>query len=213
MLWPNNMSEEGRLLVIQWLDEMQEKDEKTLTHSLIVARICYQISGFLHFGEEVARQFYLAGLLHDLGAITGAADLPSEFSFERDARRKQIEVHVQSGLDLVQELRPYWVRNFVMLEGAISSHHERQDGGGFPKGLRNTEIPSVARMIAVAEDLEMWINPKSKLYIGSAKLAVQLLKTRSDQGVLDSFFVHPLMHMLSERNFNFTYTYNRESFN
>jgi HD-GYP domain-containing protein (c-di-GMP phosphodiesterase class II) len=37
------------------------------------------------------------------------------------------------------------------LAESILAHHESWDGSGYPKGLKNNEIPKLARIIAVAK--------------------------------------------------------------
>jgi HD-GYP domain-containing protein (c-di-GMP phosphodiesterase class II) len=36
----------------------------------------------------------------------------------------------------------------------VRSHHERWDGGGYPRGLRGVEIPLAARIFAVADSFD-----------------------------------------------------------
>jgi hypothetical protein len=39
----------------------------------------------------------------------------------------------------------------IQLSAAIAAHHERWDGGGYPHGLKQQEIPIAARVVAVAD--------------------------------------------------------------
>ncbi|HCP15682.1 MAG TPA: hypothetical protein DIT32_08040 [Peptococcaceae bacterium] len=41
---------------------------------------------------------------------------------------------------------------------AVLFHHERWDGTGYPKGLREKEIPIAARIIALADSYDTMIN-------------------------------------------------------
>ncbi|MGI6235742.1 MAG: HD-GYP domain-containing protein, partial [Christensenellales bacterium] len=41
-----------------------------------------------------------------------------------------------------------------MMREAVQSHHERYDGSGFPEGKRMTDIPFLARILAVADILD-----------------------------------------------------------
>lgn len=44
-----------------------------------------------------------------------------------------------------------WIELKKHMSVAISAHHERWDGKGYPKGLQGEEIPFEARIIAVAD--------------------------------------------------------------
>jgi HD-GYP domain-containing protein (c-di-GMP phosphodiesterase class II) len=39
----------------------------------------------------------------------------------------------------------------TLVAEAVRTHHERWNGGGYPDGLKATEIPPVARILAVAD--------------------------------------------------------------
>lgn len=36
----------------------------------------------------------------------------------------------------------------------VASHHERWDGEGYPRGLRSTEIPFLARIVGIAQTFD-----------------------------------------------------------
>ena len=57
--------------------------------------------------------------------------------------------HPSIGAQIVSPIR--------FLAGAVEivqSHHERWDGGGYPKGLRADEIPLAARVFAIADSFD-----------------------------------------------------------
>ncbi len=100
----------------------------------------------MHLSASAQQQVYYAGLLHDIGKI-GVCDkvlhkrgplLPDEW--------KQIQAHVQIGHELVGHIGEMWEVAQVVLH-----HHERFDGTGYPNGLKGTQIPIGARVVAVTD--------------------------------------------------------------
>jgi HD-GYP domain-containing protein (c-di-GMP phosphodiesterase class II) len=60
--------------------------------------------------------------------------------------RKQIEKHTVAGYEFCARL------GFMPAELAvIRSHHERLDGGGYPDGLKENDIPQLVRILSVAD--------------------------------------------------------------
>jgi response regulator RpfG family c-di-GMP phosphodiesterase len=43
---------------------------------------------------------------------------------------------------------------FAVFGPIIRHHHERWDGGGYPDGLRHTEIPIGARVVALVDEFD-----------------------------------------------------------
>ena len=91
----------------------------------------------------------LGAVLHDVGKI----GIPDSVLLKPAAltaqQRAVIETHVVIGdqmlapLDLLESVRPI-----------VLHHHERWDGAGYPHGLAGTEIPLLARIVAVADSIE-----------------------------------------------------------
>jgi putative two-component system response regulator len=92
----------------------------------------------------------LGAILHDVGKI-GIPDriLLKPGAFEGD-EREQMQRHPVIGdellapLDLLASSRP-----------VIRHHHERWDGAGYPDGLAGEAIPAGARIVAVADAIEV----------------------------------------------------------
>ncbi|MDD3853647.1 MAG: HD domain-containing protein [Syntrophomonadaceae bacterium] len=101
-------------------------------HAYRVAAIVRLLGKKLGLDYEEQRQLLAAAWLHDIGRqIDGE---------ESD------EAHPLAGADCLPE-----TDEFEAIRQAILYHHERYNGTGFPEGLAHTDIPWLARIIAVAD--------------------------------------------------------------
>jgi HD-GYP domain-containing protein (c-di-GMP phosphodiesterase class II) len=95
--------------------------------------------------ENLARGAYL----HDIGKL-GIPDRillkPGLLTVEE---RKLMQRHVQIGFDVVKGIDFLSEASEIVL-----MHHERYDGGGYPRGLRGSEILLGARIFAIADTLD-----------------------------------------------------------
>ncbi len=88
----------------------------------------------------------LLGLLHDIGKIGVPADIwtkPGPLSAEEWAIVKR---HPEIGYRIASA-----APELAHIAYGILTHHERWDGGGYPRGLSGTAIPRAARMVAIAD--------------------------------------------------------------
>jgi HD-GYP domain-containing protein (c-di-GMP phosphodiesterase class II) len=122
------------------------RDSATEGHSRRVARMAGVIAEQLGLPRGQVRLIEQAAALHDVGKI-GVADAilskPGPLSEEewREMRR-----HPRLGYDIVQG-----IETLGSVAEIIHSHHERYEGGGYPRGLRGEEIPYGARIFAVVD--------------------------------------------------------------
>ena len=78
----------------------------------------------------------------------------------------------------------------VEARGAQRQHHERLDGSGYPRGLRGQEIPLLARMMGLAQTLEVFAaleGPRAAL--GPAARTFRQHLGRPDIAILADFFL------------------------
>jgi putative nucleotidyltransferase with HDIG domain len=122
------------------------KDPYTCGHSDRVARVAVRLAQELGCPEETVRTVYLAGLLHDVGKIgidDGVLRKPGKLT---PAEFEHIKSHVRVGHNILKDLS-----QLGSILPVVLHHHESWDGTGYPANLAADEIPSLARIVAVAD--------------------------------------------------------------
>src|SRR5262249_17387940 len=121
----------------------------TYGHSERVARVAVELGRELGVAEEELSDFYLAGLLHDVGKIGVKDTVLAKTEALTEQEFDELKRHVSVGYTIRRELRQ--IRN--LLPGVLHPH-ERSDGTGSPDGLSGQAIPLLARILAVADAYE-----------------------------------------------------------
>jgi HD-GYP domain-containing protein (c-di-GMP phosphodiesterase class II) len=115
-------------------------------HSREVAEVAAGIGRCLGFGAADVARLRRAGLTHHLGKVAIPLNILDKGAERSAAEREQYTLHscyTQRALARVPA--------YADVVEAASSHHERMDGSGFPRGLRGERIPLHGRILAVAE--------------------------------------------------------------
>ena len=122
------------------------KDRYTSGHSNRVAYFSTSLAEHLGLDKADRDTIYLAGLLHDIGKIgidDHVLNKPGQLS---DEEYEQIKLHPQLGYEILKG-----VRQLDKVLPMVLHHHEAWDGSGYPHGLKGTETPRMARIMAVAD--------------------------------------------------------------
>jgi diguanylate cyclase (GGDEF)-like protein/putative nucleotidyltransferase with HDIG domain len=126
------------------------RDPSVSSHGANVAQYAVAIATELRFEAgrvEVVRQ---AGLLHDVGKVAISEQVlqkPGKLTAEE---YEHVKTHAAIGADFLatsQGLRH--------LAPFVRHHHERWDGRGYPGGLHGEAIPLEARILAVADAIDV----------------------------------------------------------
>ncbi len=137
-------ADEAKLLSLAQTIEL--KDPYTKGHCERVANYAARIASALGLPEEMKKDIRYGSWLHDCGKI-GVPDLILN---SPDALRGEhleiVKRHPRWGADVAKTaMLPPVVVNIALY------HHERYDGKGYPAGLRGTNIPVEARIVAIAD--------------------------------------------------------------
>lgn len=129
---------------------VEAKDEYTRGHSHRVAEYAALIAKELHWSPEEILNLKYAAHLHDIGKV-GIPDTilnkPTRLTPEEYAVTKE---HTVIGGEIL--------KNITLLQQSADvarHHHERYDGKGYPDGLKGTDIPLYARIVAIADGYDV----------------------------------------------------------
>ncbi|MGO9611594.1 MAG: HD domain-containing phosphohydrolase [Dissulfurispiraceae bacterium] len=128
------------------------RDPLTAGHSAKVTEYAVGICHELGMPRDYCEMVRVASLLHDYGKI-GIKDsiLKKEGSLTLE-EHEEIKSHVQKTKTILEQINFHGI--YKEVPEIASSHHEKINGSGYPKGLKGKEIPLGARILAVADFFE-----------------------------------------------------------
>lgn len=91
----------------------------------------------------------LAAMLHDIGKVGLPEELLQIAGPLEDEERKKVEAHSLIGSAMIRE-----IPGMEMIAEIVLSHHEAIDGSGYPRGLKQDQIPFGSLIIAVADSFD-----------------------------------------------------------
>ncbi|WNK00690.1 LytS/YhcK type 5TM receptor domain-containing protein [Thalassospiraceae bacterium LMO-JJ14] len=128
---------------------LESRDPLTSGHEKKVAEITVIIGEKLGYDAHRLEGLRLAASLHDFGNIQIPTDILVKPAALSEPEFNLIKCHPEYGAKLLSDVDFGWPIQEIILQ-----HHERQDGSGYPRGLKNGQIHEEAQIIAVADTLE-----------------------------------------------------------
>lgn len=115
-------------------------------HAFRVARLAKEIGSRLGQPEREQQRLYYLGMVYDVGKASISPELLQKKGKLTEEERSVVQRHAVLGEELLKRVtgKPEFAQ-------AARWHHERYDGTGYPDGLKGTEIPLFARIIAGAD--------------------------------------------------------------
>jgi putative nucleotidyltransferase with HDIG domain len=129
------------------LARLKTADDYTYLHSVAVCALMVALARQLGLDEKATREAGMAGLLHDLGKALMPMEVLNKPGKLTDEEFAIIKSHPVEG-------------HRLLAEGGTASdiardvclhHHEKVDGSGYPKGLKDGDISLYAKMGAVCD--------------------------------------------------------------
>ncbi len=129
---------------------IEARDEYLHGHCERLAGLAVRVAELLGLPADEVETIRLGAILHDVGKIGIPDRVLLKPSALNDEERRIVETHPEIGdkllepLDLLAAARPI-----------VRHHHERWDGTGYPDRLSADGIPLGARIVAVADSVEV----------------------------------------------------------
>lgn len=128
---------------------VEKRDPYTSGHQQRVAQLVVLIGKKLGISEDRIEGLFLGASVHDIGKITVPIDILTKPTALLDIEYALIKNHPQQGYEILKDVEFPWPISEMILQ-----HHERNDGSGYPHGLKGDEIILEAKIISVADVVE-----------------------------------------------------------
>jgi HD-GYP domain-containing protein (c-di-GMP phosphodiesterase class II) len=129
------------------LNSIKDKNPYMFSHPVNVAVVSFVIGKWMHLNNSELSQLVCAGLLHDIGKAKIKDRLLNKSEKLTAEEMEMLKTHPALGYSLLEGLN---VLEKEVLLGVLF-HHERNDGSGYPKGLKGEQINLFSRIIAIAD--------------------------------------------------------------
>ena len=193
-----NKAKEALFEIISTLENIvQTRDPYTGGHQKRVAKLAVAISQKLKFDKEKINAISTAALIHDIGKIEIPASILSKPGALTDLEFSMIKTHSQTGYNLLKKIDfGYPVADIIL------QHHERLDGSGYPKGLKNDEILFEAKILSVADVVEAMSSHRPyRPALGIDKALAEIESGKSS--VYDPLVVQACLDLFYKEDFKF----------
>jgi len=129
-----------------WAKALELRDKETEGHSRRVTATTVAVARAMDIPEEEVEHIRRGSILHDIGKMGIPDDILRKEGPLTEDERQIILKHPETAYELLKQI-PF-------LEKALEipyCHHEKWDGSGYPRKLRERKIPISARIFAVAD--------------------------------------------------------------
>jgi response regulator RpfG family c-di-GMP phosphodiesterase len=166
------------------------RDNETAGHSQRVCNYSIEIARAMGWSDPQLKSLARGAHLHDIGKLgipDGILLKPGPLSPDE---WKLMQRHVQIGFTLVKDI-PF----LADAAEIVLTHHERYDGGGYPRGLKGDEIIPSARIFAVADSFDAITSDRPYRRASSIEAGLQIIRgcsgTQFDPRVVSAFLSIP----------------------
>ena len=129
------------------LRKLKAKDEHRFSRAIDTCALAASFCRHLGFPEHELRAMAMGALMLDIGTIRLPSTLLDKPGPLTPASFKLVRHHVEFGLDILNNSEGLPKVCTEML----ATHHERFNGRGYPKGLKETQIPVSGRLAAIID--------------------------------------------------------------
>jgi len=157
-----------------WAKALELRDRETVGHAHRVIEMTLQVADKLGIRGQALQHIRRGALLHDIGKM-GIPDSillkPGPLSPHEWEIMRQHPVHAYEMLKTIGYLEPALEIPYC--------HHERWDGNGYPRGLKDTAIPLSARIFAVVDVWDALTSDRPYRFAWSESRALEYIRMES----------------------------------
>ena len=181
------------------------RDPETGSHLDRMSRysrlIATSLADKYNLDDTYIEHIFMFSPLHDIGKIGIPDNILLKAGELDDDERGKMKTHSRKGRDMIDELlKNFGLENIEyidMLRNIAEFHHEAVNGSGYPTGIKGSDIPIEARIVAVADVFDALTSARPYKEAWSNHRAIQTIKKLSGE-TLDNDCVNALIENLGQ---------------
>jgi putative two-component system response regulator len=180
---------------------IEAKDPYTEGHCDRLSRYSVRLGEKIGLNEDQLVALRRGGIVHDIGKVGVPEYILLKPGPLDTAERKIMEQHTVAGERICSPLR-----SFRSVLPIIRSHHEKQDGTGYPDGMKGGDIPLVARVLQTVDIYDSLTTERPYRKALSQEQALTIMWEETRRGWWDPLLVDALQGLLQESPTSFALT-------
>lgn len=178
---------ENKYLVQQLLDEnikiilerINNCAPNVCLHCIYTAVYASVIAEKMGYDDEMIQKITVGCLIHDLGKISVIPAILNKRGSLTEEEFRIMKLHPQFGFIQVELQFGKVVNDIVLM------HHEKLNGTGYPKGLKEEEIPEYVQIATVADEFDALISDRCYKKKLTPEEASEILRKEANEGKLN----------------------------
>ena len=164
------------------------RTEDAVIDAITTISICDELAEKLLLTGEERERLYYGALLHDLGMLA----IPKEIiEAPRKLNSEEIKT-LRKHVGVTERILEKRMRSDVV--AIATGHHERGDGSGYPKKLRNKHMTQEQRILQVADSVKGMINKRSYREPLHKEEVISILREEAAKDRLNQLIVNTMIN-------------------
>ena len=159
---------------------IEAKDPYTEGHCDRLSKYSVAVAEKLSLPEDLRVALRRGGLVHDIGKLAVPEHILLKPGPLTPEERKIMEQHTIAGERICAPLRSF--RHVLPI---IRHHHEKQDGSGYPDGLKGEQVPLTARILQITDIYDALTTDRPYRKALSAEKAFAIMREEVKRGWWD----------------------------